>query len=292
MTFETNNCRVFIGSSGNSIDLANALYGHLSPICKCKVWPHDVFQLSHTTLEDLIDQCSENDFAVFVWSPDDKSESKGIKSPAPRDNVVFETGLFMGRLGPKRVFSVLPDTRDVKVPSDLFGYTNTAYQTAEGIDSAHATLIAAGEIKKQMAKLGPIEIPVPENLFSMAVCYKFEGSSVKYRLVDTSNDRKIFPKGRVIDPSDIIASVKTHANVEAGAYGLVEIPQSKNFQYLKEDVGEFQNVTAHLLRVDIDKDVSRRNPEWMSYDEAVQKINMVWDGRNRNALLDLLNWAT
>ena len=39
----------------------------------------------------------------------------------PRDNIVFELGLFMGRLGPERTFIVRPSSSPLKIPSDLAG---------------------------------------------------------------------------------------------------------------------------------------------------------------------------
>jgi predicted nucleotide-binding protein with TIR-like domain len=37
----------------------------------------------------------------------------------PRDNIVFELGLFMGRLGRERTFIVRPASGPLKIPSDL-----------------------------------------------------------------------------------------------------------------------------------------------------------------------------
>ena len=39
------------------------------------------------------------DFAVMILSPDDMTESRDQSYASPRDNVLFELGLFMGRLG-------------------------------------------------------------------------------------------------------------------------------------------------------------------------------------------------
>ena len=50
--------------------------------------------------------------------------SSGDKSAdAPRDNVLFELGLFMGRLGRSRTFVAYNKDAGLKLPSDLAGVT-------------------------------------------------------------------------------------------------------------------------------------------------------------------------
>ena len=51
------------------------------------------------------------------------TESRGKPWPVPRDNVIFELGLFMGRLGKERAILMEPRDEDVKLPSDLAGVT-------------------------------------------------------------------------------------------------------------------------------------------------------------------------
>jgi predicted nucleotide-binding protein len=59
------------------------------------------------------------DFAVLILAPDDVTIDQ--LSPSTRDNVLFEFGLFMGRLGRDRVFVVYDDSIELKKPSDLAG---------------------------------------------------------------------------------------------------------------------------------------------------------------------------
>ena len=61
--------------------------------------------LSTETLENLVAVLPKFDFAVLVLTGDDLTTSRHIKTASPRDNVVFETGLFMGRIGRERTFS-------------------------------------------------------------------------------------------------------------------------------------------------------------------------------------------
>jgi predicted nucleotide-binding protein with TIR-like domain len=54
--------------------------------------------------------------------------SKDELLPSVRDNVLFECGLFMGRLGRDRVFIVYDQTIKLKIPSDLAGITLAPYE--------------------------------------------------------------------------------------------------------------------------------------------------------------------
>lgn len=52
--------------------------------------------------------------------------SRNRTSPSPRDNVIFELGFFMSRLGRARTLLLVPKT-DVKLPSDFKGLTPISY---------------------------------------------------------------------------------------------------------------------------------------------------------------------
>jgi CRP/FNR family transcriptional regulator, cyclic AMP receptor protein len=56
---------------------------------------------------------------VLVVTRDDTLQIRDIVYQVPRDNVVFEAGLFMGRLGRRRVFVVAPMQEKAHLPSDL-----------------------------------------------------------------------------------------------------------------------------------------------------------------------------
>ena len=66
------------------------------------------------TLEALVRMLDRFDFAVLVITPDDVVSIRGDIRQAPRDNVMFELGLFMGRLGPARTFAVCSDSPNLR----------------------------------------------------------------------------------------------------------------------------------------------------------------------------------
>jgi hypothetical protein len=119
---------LFIGSSAEGRLVAQALQILLDHACKVTIWSQGVFGISEGTLESLIVALDESDFAVLVLTPDDVVTSRGSSAHAPRDNVVFELGLFMGALGRQRTYLVHDRTAGLKLPSDLAGITLATYE--------------------------------------------------------------------------------------------------------------------------------------------------------------------
>lgn len=114
---------VFIGSSSEAKPLADAIDISLRPDCRCKVWDTGLFKLGENTLAALMKSLPKFDFAILVFSPDDLAEVRNQKVSLPRDNVLFELGLFMGHSGPDRALVLYWDDGNTKVPTDLAGVT-------------------------------------------------------------------------------------------------------------------------------------------------------------------------
>ena len=123
--------RIFLGSSGKQAKLLEVLTRGLEDVAHVEPWTTS-FNPGTTTLERLIELTGEVDFAAFVFAPDDWTTTTPAASPAPgsgqaspRDNVVFEAGLFGGVLGMRRTFILHADGS--KLPSDLLGLTCARY---------------------------------------------------------------------------------------------------------------------------------------------------------------------
>jgi predicted nucleotide-binding protein len=100
-------------------------------------------------------QVDESDFAIAIVHPDDTTQSRGVSQVSPRDNVIFELGFFMGRLGRRRTLLVEPRGEEVRLPSDLTGITSVTYKASEVNDIPAALAPASNRIRQIVRELGP-----------------------------------------------------------------------------------------------------------------------------------------
>jgi len=138
---------VFIGSSTEGIDLAREVELQLKDDADTTVWTSGVFGLGGGTLESLMNALVQFDFAVIALTPDAVTDDRGNTHASPRDNMLFELGLFMGRLGRSRVFTIYERESEIKLPSDLAGVTLSPYRKrnilADAIRPACTSIIKA-----------------------------------------------------------------------------------------------------------------------------------------------------
>src|SRR4030095_10944044 len=85
----------FIGSSKEGLPIANKLKKQLALTINCTVWSKGVFGVGMGTLDSLVRATKKNDFAILLLTPDDFARKRGKRIIIPRDNVIFELGLFM-----------------------------------------------------------------------------------------------------------------------------------------------------------------------------------------------------
>lgn len=150
--------RIFIGSSVEKLDIAYAAQENLEHDAEVTVWTQGIFQVSDTTLEALVRALDEFDFAVFVFAADDIVRMRKATSRVVRDNVLFELGLFIGRLGKNRCFLAMPrGTEPFRLPSDLLGITPAQYEPKRQDGNLVAALGAAcSKMLRAISKAGPI----------------------------------------------------------------------------------------------------------------------------------------
>lgn len=151
--------RVFIGSSRESIPVINALVPGLEAEAEVVPWTLESrFPAGDMVLPCLLREASLYDFAIMVFEPDDTVISRGKEIGAPRDNVVFELGLFMGALGRERALLIKPAGANVHILSDLGGLIPVTYTPpvpGSGQTLASALTPAIEQILAAIRKLGP-----------------------------------------------------------------------------------------------------------------------------------------
>src|SRR6266550_1619413 len=148
--------RIFLGSSGKQEKLLQALTRGLEDVAHVEPWTTS-FNPGTTTLERLLELTHEVDFAAFVFAQDDwTTNGPAALSPtsgqaSPRDNVVFEAGLFGGALGMRRTFIL--HASGAKLPSDLLGLTCVRYGEAT---TAAEMRVVNQKLRKAIEKEGRV----------------------------------------------------------------------------------------------------------------------------------------
>lgn len=157
-----NKPRVFVGSSKEGREIARAFQYQLREDAECSIWDEGIFGLSLGTMESLVNSLSSFQFAIFVLTPDDLTISRDHSSPSPRDNVLLEIGLFIGRIGRGRTFITFDNTKPVKLPTDLVGTTLATYEGSDSGDLNSAVGPACTRIRNAIRNPAPIEHHLPD----------------------------------------------------------------------------------------------------------------------------------
>src|SRR5881396_245481 len=153
--------RIFLGSSGKQEKLLQALTRGLEDVARVEPWTTS-FHPGTTTLDRLVELAHEVDFAAFVFARDDwTTTSPTVSAPpesgqdSPRDNVVFEAGLFGGVLGMRRTFIL--HAHGSKLPSDLLGLTSVRYDPVTSPAEVRAINQKLRKAIEAEGRRGPVE---------------------------------------------------------------------------------------------------------------------------------------
>ena len=151
-----NRPRIFLGSSGKQAKLLHAITRGLEDVADVEPWT-TTFNPGRSTLDRLVELSQEVDFAAFVFAQDDWTTTDASQSgqASPRDNVVFEAGLFGGALGIRRTFIL--HANGSKLPSDLLGLTSIRYDPATGPAEVRAINQKLRKAIEAEGRRGPVE---------------------------------------------------------------------------------------------------------------------------------------
>jgi predicted nucleotide-binding protein len=149
--------RMFIICSGEAHEVAKSIRIGLRHVTKyIVIWSDEqIFESGSYPLETLEKEVNLADFAIALAEPDDIVRSRERTQATVRDNVIFELGFFMSRLGRARSLLLVPRGPEVKLPSDFKGLTPIKYhKEGNGSDLAIALGPTIDEIGNIVRKKG------------------------------------------------------------------------------------------------------------------------------------------
>lgn len=219
--------RIFIGSSTEGLPVANRIKDYFETDYECKIWNDGIFQYNDNFLDTLMKSASLFDFAFMVFSADDLSKVRDSFFETPRDNVMFEYGLFLGRVGNQRAF-VIKDKK-VKILSDLLGITLADYETDDTGLATHSLEVTLEQLKKKIddnVRLGQLGL-LPSTVIAISYFENFiklvADQIYPFPRDGVMNSKKYkSAKLRVVIPKDLDADMKRRATVYYVKNGLSE----------------------------------------------------------------------
>lgn len=125
---ESSKKKIFIGSSKEALNIARKIKSCLRYDAHVDTWADGLFdepgKAYIEVLEDILDRY---EYGIFIFNPDDKVFSRGQILDIPRDNVIFEYGMFLGKHTRKKAFFVVPRGINIKIMTDVLGITCLDY---------------------------------------------------------------------------------------------------------------------------------------------------------------------
>lgn len=160
---------VFIGSSNDAVKrlvtpFRSALIeaaGEAGLKLDIRVWrDEDAMPAQRHTLDVILTELARADIGVFFFAHDDELLT-GVRNTerslepvyVPRDNVVFEAGMFFGRLGLSRTVTLVE--RGARVPSDFAGIKPHMFSAESDSDRTNYFHIIARQLVKSWLLLEP-----------------------------------------------------------------------------------------------------------------------------------------
>jgi O-acetyl-ADP-ribose deacetylase (regulator of RNase III) len=211
--------RLFVGSSSEAIAICRTVQAELEDDdLVVTVWHQDVFRLNYGALDSLLEALDSSDAGVFVLRPDDLTTSRGESNQTVRDNVLFELGMFIGRLGRDRTFMMTPSSPAFHLPSDLVGLTTARYDAVrfDSGDERSAVGSACRRIRQAVNSIQVRMAPEPSSQARLDRAMRRMSKDLEYLL----SEHGATP-GRSETPSDSSGPVslrlgRTNVQVELG----------------------------------------------------------------------------
>ena len=146
MSTQNRRPNIFIASSTEGIEVARAVKQNFDEEADVEIWNEDIFKVNSNYLDTLLNRASFYDYVIAVFTPDDEAIIREKQVKVTRDNVIFEFGLFLGRIGPKRSFFLLQE--GVELFSDWSGIETAKFRVTDNLVAAVGN--ACNKIRREM----------------------------------------------------------------------------------------------------------------------------------------------
>lgn len=149
---------IIIFSSTKSLPVAEGIRDNLQEAFETELWTEGLFD-EHNAIPLMVflKKLMCYDCAAVVLGDDDVRQKEGVGAAefVPRDNVIFELGAAMARMGPQKTFVFTPAGRNVSLPSYFRGVMVKMYQQHPGPRGCYkaSTGSACGDIKRSVKTL-------------------------------------------------------------------------------------------------------------------------------------------
>jgi hypothetical protein len=144
-------------SSGKTYPIAEAVKQNLTQRgLLADTWRENFFDLNNTApLNTFLKKLLCFDFAVLILGNDDLriDPDGGAARNIPRDNVIFELGATMARMGTQKTFLLSPREPNVTLPSYFRGLDPLFYDHRSNDDQVAGTAQACSQIADQLRRL-------------------------------------------------------------------------------------------------------------------------------------------
>jgi len=181
---------IFIASSTEALPVAGAVKRSFDAEADVDIWNENIFKANRSYLDTLLNRASYYDFIIAVFTPDDEATIRQRLVKVSRDNVIFEFGLFLGRLGPNRSFLILQD--GVEMFSDWSGIEIAKFQPGEDLDMAVSE--ACNRIREEMSVADRLPNFTMLPSTSLAIGYYHNFLKRVFEAFEFSNELKVLER--------------------------------------------------------------------------------------------------
>lgn len=236
--------KVFIGSSSEELGIAQTVKDLLQQknfevtIWNESLWDSSIFKINSNYFSDLLKATLKYDFGILIGTQDDKVEYRGNVVLTPRDNVIFELGLFLGRLGTSKCAFLLESNTNLL--SDLLGITLTYFDKknknsiCNAVDQVVDMFENSSDIELNLFPSTTLATTYFENLIYPTCRYIIENSGLSVN--ESQKYEKVFFK--IIIPSSINIDINLQSHLIKSKYNTDKI----NFDY----IGRARSINVEL----------------------------------------------